>query len=223
MRGRGEGQWQALQPGAPASVCRPRSLLASQTVQDGRQFLKYVDPKLGVPLPERDYGGNCLIYDAHNESDPFHNVWVGRAPGLPAAGWPCSGAPVCTGAPPPDGYPLLLGSGLAAGAHCSVPQGQPALLQWGCGPSSPGCGREQGPWCLQGARGRWLWAGREAGVSPTGQAGWLCARTLPWLVPEGKAAWPGCPKDPVVPGSALRSEPDPASCCCSGCGCGCSG
>ncbi|XP_072615326.1 phosphatidylserine synthase 2 isoform X1 [Vulpes vulpes] len=46
-----------------------------QTVQDGRQFLKYVDPKLGVPLPERDYGGNCLIYDAHNESDPFHNVW----------------------------------------------------------------------------------------------------------------------------------------------------
>nr|XP_035939534.1 phosphatidylserine synthase 2 isoform X2 [Halichoerus grypus]XP_035939535.1 phosphatidylserine synthase 2 isoform X2 [Halichoerus grypus] len=46
-----------------------------QTVQDGRQFLKYVDPRLGVPLPERDYGGNCLIYDAHNESDPFHNVW----------------------------------------------------------------------------------------------------------------------------------------------------
>ncbi|XP_039696357.1 phosphatidylserine synthase 2 isoform X8 [Pteropus medius] len=46
-----------------------------QTVQDGRQFLKYVDPKLGVPLPERDYGGNCLIYDPDNETDPFHNVW----------------------------------------------------------------------------------------------------------------------------------------------------
>uniref|UniRef100_A0A8C7AD77 Phosphatidylserine synthase n=1 Tax=Neovison vison TaxID=452646 RepID=A0A8C7AD77_NEOVI len=46
-----------------------------QTVQDGRQFLKYVDPRLGVPLPERDYGGNCLIYDPHNKSDPFHNVW----------------------------------------------------------------------------------------------------------------------------------------------------
>lgn len=68
-------------------------------MQDGRQFLKYVDPKLGVPLPERDYGGNCLIYDAHNASDPFHNVWVGWALGLPAAGRPCSGAPVCTGAP----------------------------------------------------------------------------------------------------------------------------
>ncbi|XP_047630782.1 phosphatidylserine synthase 2 isoform X1 [Phacochoerus africanus] len=46
-----------------------------QTVHDGRQFLKYVDPRLGVPLPERDYGGNCLIYDADNKTDPFHNVW----------------------------------------------------------------------------------------------------------------------------------------------------
>lgn len=47
-----------------------------QTVQDGRQFMKYIDPHLGVPLPERDYGGNCLIYDPGNETDPFHNVWV---------------------------------------------------------------------------------------------------------------------------------------------------
>lgn len=54
--------------------------LALQTVQDGRQFLKYVDPRLGVPLPERDYGGNCLIYDPDNESDPFHNVWVWVGP-----------------------------------------------------------------------------------------------------------------------------------------------
>lgn len=52
-----------------------------QTVQDGRQFLKYVDPRLGVPLPERDYGGNCLIYDADNKTDPFHNVWVGARRG----------------------------------------------------------------------------------------------------------------------------------------------
>ncbi|KAK2490166.1 hypothetical protein MC885_021695 [Smutsia gigantea] len=49
--------------------------LALQTVQDGRQFLKYVDPRLGVPLPERDYGGNCLIYDTDNKTDPFHNIW----------------------------------------------------------------------------------------------------------------------------------------------------
>lgn len=47
-----------------------------QTVQDGRQFMKYIDPHLGVPLPERDYGGNCLIYDPGNGTDPFHNIWV---------------------------------------------------------------------------------------------------------------------------------------------------
>ncbi|XP_071618496.1 phosphatidylserine synthase 2 isoform X6 [Heliangelus exortis] len=46
-----------------------------QTVQDGRKFMKYIDPHLGVPLPERDYGGNCLIYDPGNETDPFHNIW----------------------------------------------------------------------------------------------------------------------------------------------------
>lgn len=54
-----------------------------QTVHDGRQFLKYVDPRLGVPLPERDYGGNCLIYDADNKTDPFHNIWVSAWEGLP--------------------------------------------------------------------------------------------------------------------------------------------
>ncbi|MEE6499376.1 hypothetical protein FKM82_003427 [Ascaphus truei] len=46
-----------------------------QTVHDGRQFMKFIDPKLGVPLPERDYGGNCLIYDPGNETDPYHNLW----------------------------------------------------------------------------------------------------------------------------------------------------
>ncbi|XP_027815759.1 phosphatidylserine synthase 2 isoform X1 [Ovis aries] len=66
-----------------------------QTVQDGRQFLKYVDPRLGVPLPERDYGGNCLIYDADNKSDPFHNVW---GP-LPAR----TGEPSTRPAPAPTG------------------------------------------------------------------------------------------------------------------------
>lgn len=38
--------------------------------------MKYIDPNLGVPLPERDYGGNCLIYDPGNTTDPFHNIWV---------------------------------------------------------------------------------------------------------------------------------------------------
>ncbi|CAN0424427.1 unnamed protein product [Lampetra fluviatilis] len=46
-----------------------------QSVNDGRQFMKFIDPRLGVPLPERDYGGNCLIYDPENEEDPWHNIW----------------------------------------------------------------------------------------------------------------------------------------------------
>lgn len=51
-------------------------LFQTQTVHDGRHFMKFIDPKLGVALPERDYGGNCLIYDPGNVSDPFHNIWV---------------------------------------------------------------------------------------------------------------------------------------------------
>lgn len=41
-----------------------------------RQLLKHIDPTLGVPLPEKNYGGNCLIYDPDVPSDPFHNFWV---------------------------------------------------------------------------------------------------------------------------------------------------
>lgn len=83
--------------------CRPALLtraLALQTVQDGRQFLKYVDPRLGVPLPERDYGGNCLIYDADNKTDPFHNVWVSARERSPDG-------PHAMGAPPASQYHVL--------------------------------------------------------------------------------------------------------------------
>jgi len=41
-----------------------------------RQIFKDIDPSLGIPLPEKDYGGTCLIYDADMSSDPFHNFWV---------------------------------------------------------------------------------------------------------------------------------------------------
>lgn len=72
--------------------------MALQTVRDGRQFLKYVDARLGVPLPERDYGGNCLIYDP-DKTDPFHNVWVRVPQGLsPMCGVSFKGLPVhCQG------------------------------------------------------------------------------------------------------------------------------
>ena len=36
----------------------------------------HVDPELGRPLPEKSYGGNCLIYDEGRPEDPFHNFWV---------------------------------------------------------------------------------------------------------------------------------------------------
>ena len=44
-----------------------------QSPHDARQLLKYVDEELGEPIPEKDYGGNCLIYDPDNE-DPYHNL-----------------------------------------------------------------------------------------------------------------------------------------------------
>uniref|UniRef100_A0A8C6SIN8 Phosphatidylserine synthase n=1 Tax=Neogobius melanostomus TaxID=47308 RepID=A0A8C6SIN8_9GOBI len=58
-----------------------------QTVHDGRIFMKYIDPKLGVPLPERGYGGNCLIYDPDNATDPFHNIWDKMDGFVPAHFW----------------------------------------------------------------------------------------------------------------------------------------
>ncbi|GFR70841.1 phosphatidylserine synthase [Elysia marginata] len=47
--------------------------LLFQSVSDARNLLKHFDPELGKPLPEKDYGGNCLIYDS-NHTNPWHNV-----------------------------------------------------------------------------------------------------------------------------------------------------
>ncbi|KAI3378688.1 hypothetical protein SNEBB_005613 [Seison nebaliae] len=47
--------------------------LIFQNVNDARKLLKHIDPKLGVPLEERDYGGNCMFYDPNNTANPFHN------------------------------------------------------------------------------------------------------------------------------------------------------
>lgn len=49
-----------------------------QTAKDARRWMTHVDPKLGVQLPEQDYGGNCLIYDPNNTENPWHNFWVSR-------------------------------------------------------------------------------------------------------------------------------------------------
>jgi len=46
-----------------------------QTPHDARQLLKYIDPDLGEPIPEKDYGGTCKIYDSETfPDDPWHNV-----------------------------------------------------------------------------------------------------------------------------------------------------
>ena len=46
-----------------------------QTPHDARQLLKYLDGNLGEPIPEKDYGGNCRIYDQDEPGNPFHNLW----------------------------------------------------------------------------------------------------------------------------------------------------
>ena len=43
--------------------------------KDARALLKFIDEDLGEPIPEKDYGGNCLIYDPDKPADPFHNLW----------------------------------------------------------------------------------------------------------------------------------------------------
>jgi len=45
-----------------------------QTPSDARTLLKLVDEELGEPIPEKNYGGNCAMYDLDQPDDPFHNV-----------------------------------------------------------------------------------------------------------------------------------------------------
>ena len=50
-------------------------MICLQTPDDARKLLKHIDPNLGKPLEEKDYGGNCLLYDPDHPSDPLHNIW----------------------------------------------------------------------------------------------------------------------------------------------------
>jgi phosphatidylserine synthase 2 len=47
--------------------------LLFQNVKDARELIRHFDSSLGQPLPEKDYGGHCLIYDS-NHTDPWHNL-----------------------------------------------------------------------------------------------------------------------------------------------------
>ncbi|XP_069692236.1 phosphatidylserine synthase 2-like [Periplaneta americana] len=46
-----------------------------QTKTDAIHLLKHIDSRLGVPLEEKSYGGNCRVYDQDVPEDPFHNIW----------------------------------------------------------------------------------------------------------------------------------------------------
>jgi len=48
--------------------------LLFQNVHDVRQFLKYFDPRLGEPLPERSYASHCELYTPDDPSSSFRNV-----------------------------------------------------------------------------------------------------------------------------------------------------
>lgn len=49
--------------------------LLFQSATDARRWMSHFDSNLGVQLPEQDYGGNCLLYDANNTENPWHNIW----------------------------------------------------------------------------------------------------------------------------------------------------
>lgn len=45
-----------------------------QVPKDARSLLKFIDEDLGEPIPEKDYGGNCRLYDHEMPEDPYHNL-----------------------------------------------------------------------------------------------------------------------------------------------------
>lgn len=47
--------------------------LLFQSVDVARNLFKNIDPSLGIPLSEKSFGGNCLIYDSNMPNNPFHN------------------------------------------------------------------------------------------------------------------------------------------------------
>lgn len=49
--------------------------LLFQTAEDARLVMKNFDSNLGKPLPEKSYGGACLIYDPNTPDNPFHMFW----------------------------------------------------------------------------------------------------------------------------------------------------
>lgn len=50
------------------------TFLLFQNIHDVRQWIMYIYPDLGRPLPERSYASDCRLYDPLSPSNPFHNL-----------------------------------------------------------------------------------------------------------------------------------------------------
>ena len=45
-----------------------------QNIDDARQFMAWLDPSLGVPLPEQDYASDCRVYTPEDPDSNFANL-----------------------------------------------------------------------------------------------------------------------------------------------------
>eukprot|EP01113_Clastostelium_recurvatum_P032916 TRINITY_DN4292_c0_g1_i2.p1 TRINITY_DN4292_c0_g1~~TRINITY_DN4292_c0_g1_i2.p1 ORF type:complete len:458 (-),score=145.06 TRINITY_DN4292_c0_g1_i2:34-1407(-) len=46
-----------------------------QNKHDARELLRYIDPKLGIKLPERNYAEQCDLYTPNDPTSSFRNLW----------------------------------------------------------------------------------------------------------------------------------------------------
>ena len=50
------------------------AFLSFHTVDEARQYMRVLDPKLGVPLPERSYAADCRVYTPEDPTSKFRNI-----------------------------------------------------------------------------------------------------------------------------------------------------
>lgn len=77
----GERRWCPLRPLAHLSLVsgrltNPSFVHPMQNEKDSRQIFTFVDPSLGIPLPERDYAADCRVLTPESEIHPMENIYV---------------------------------------------------------------------------------------------------------------------------------------------------
>lgn len=65
--------WRVLQ-GAACFYCAFLVFVLMLDLDTARQLMKYIDPRLGVPLPDRAYADDCRIYTPENSESKFANL-----------------------------------------------------------------------------------------------------------------------------------------------------